>query len=268
MKNNRILRGTATCLCLAMLLCAALTGIRADAAADASQITVKEVGSDAVRIYSNRSLTGATLASYTRGSRLSVSLNGDGSCTVYDNGGNIAGYCSPVDLVEPGTPLFVQAPYLYATDEYGDPLVFDLLDLDLYLSENPSKLFKNPSDDGSEKIVLIQRGLLEDLEKAASDLAAKGIGLWVDAGYRPDETAPGGMGAYNTGTVLNLVLIQNNAELNLSPNSSAFRNAKNILQMNGFYLAEGSSTVFSYDYYYDCYGAMLDLTALPRIARD
>lgn len=268
MKNNRILRGTATCLCLAMLLCASLAGIRADAASDGSQITVKEVGSDVLYLYNNRTLTGTAQGSYTRGSRLSVSLNGDGSCSVYDGSGNLAGYCSPVDLVEPGTPLFVQPPYLYSADENGNPLVFDLIDLDLYLSENVSDLYKNPSEDGSEKLVLIQRCLMEDLEKAASNLAAKGIGLWVDGGYRPDDSVPGGMGAYHTGTVLSLVLIQNNSELNLSPNTAAFREAKNILQMNGFYLAEDSSYIFSYDYYDKCYGVILDLTTLPRIAHD
>lgn len=269
MRKFRILRPAVTGICIALLLLTFLASVAADAASVSSQPAIREVGSSAVYLFGNRQLTGSSIARYSRGERLNVVYNGDGSCTVYNERGETVGYCSPVDLVEPGTALFVQVPYLYGTDASGNPQVFDLIDLDLYLAENASNIYKNVSDGGEEKIVLIARRLLEDLEAAAGALAAKGIGLRVDTGYRADESVPvEGMAAYNTGCVLGLVLIKDNAELNRNPSSAAFRQAEEILLKNGFFLGEGDRYSFCYVDFESCYGVNLNVEDLPRVALD
>lgn len=273
MKKNRMLRIIVSGLCVAMILLSALAGVAADAASE-SQRTVKEVGSNVLYLYANPRLTGASSGSYNRGERITVSLNGDGSCTVYNAQGSAVGYCSPVDLVAPGTELFVQVPYLYSGDSRGK--AFDLIDLDLYLAENASNIYKNVSDSGEEKIVLISRHLLPNLEKAATELAKSGIAMWVDAGYRSDASAPApgntppkaGIPSYNTGCVIDLVLIKDNGEMNLTPNNADFTNARNTLQKYGFYLSGDNNYTFTYDDFEGCYGVNLDPSGLPRTALD
>lgn len=267
-KLNRAIRIGMSGGMAALLICAALTGVCADAAPSV-QPRAYEVGSNSLTLYADRSLRGAQNGTLSKGDRISAAPNGDGSCTVYDEGGELLGYCSPVDLVTPGTPLFVQVPYLYSTDLLGEPLFFDLIDLDLYLSENASDIYRSVPESGEEKTVLICRRMLGDLEEAADELAKAGITLWVDEGYRPDGTIPvRGMAAYNTGCVLNLTLIRDNLRLGQNPNSAAYIQARNILRLHGFYPSETDSLVFCYDDFESCLGVDLDVSSLPRTTGD
>lgn len=267
-KLNRTVRCGLSGFAALLLLCAALTGVSADAAAPV-QPKAFEVGANSMALYADRSLRGAQTGNLSRGDRLNAVPNGDGSCTVYDEGGNLLGYCSPVDLVEPGTPLFVQAPYLYSTDFLGNPLIFDLIDLDLYLSGHASDIYRSVPESGEETPVLLSRHMLGDLEAAASALADAGITLWVDEGYRPGDGVPvRGMAAYNTGCVLNLTLIRGSIRLNQNPGSAAYLQAVGILRLHGFYPCETDSSVFSYDDFDSRYGVDLNIADLPRVSAD
>lgn len=262
------IRYTLSAATAVLLLCAALTGVSADAAPSEPPKTL-EVGSASVTLYADRSLKGTQSGTLSRGRQVSAVQNGDGSCTVYDDAGNLLGYCSPVDLVEPGTPLFVLVPYLYTTDFFGSPVVFDLIDLDLYLAENASNIYKSVPDGGEEKTILLSRHLMDDLEAAAGDLAKAGVNLWVDDGYRPDDAVlVPGMAACNTGCVLNLTLISGSIRLNQNPSSAAYIQARNILRRHGFFPSESDSSLFCYDDFKSHYGVNLDISDLPRVAAD
>lgn len=181
MKKSGIYCRSLCALCALLLTAAAPVCLAAsDAGAGNVQKTQMVAASGkGVQVYNNESLTGGAV-SYPEGSLLTVSSGKDGICRVYDQNGNIQGYCSAVNLVDPQDMLFYLPPYLVENGQ-----VSDMMDLDYYLYTHPESLLINGKDD----TILLQRSVIEALEKVAVKLGTD-YQLWIEEGYAVSSAEP------------------------------------------------------------------------------
>lgn len=142
--------------------------------------TVVVAAPKGIRVFADSSLSGAS-TNYPAGTELTVSSCKNGTSCVYDSTGTIRGYCSSTGLVDGSDTLYFLPPYLC---ENG--LVSDLVDLDYYLLTHPDSLLINGRDD----TVLLQRDVLDLLERLAKEPELADNQIWIESGYTTSDSDP------------------------------------------------------------------------------
>lgn len=262
MKKSGILTRSLCGICALLLLATAPVCL---AASDGNGGNVQKTrmiaaSGKGVQVYTNESLAGGSV-SYPAGSVLTVAPDGNGVCRVYDQNGNIQGYCSAVNLVDEEDMLFCLPPYLVE-----DGQVSDMIDLDYYLYTHPESLLINGKDD----TILLQRSVITALEKVAVRLGTN-YQLWIEEGYAVSNAEPyvievGNIHvSFNTGCALILSVHDGSGiKKDLTLQSSANK----LLTSGGFTLNDnpGGNGVYYYNYFPEYLGVDIPADEMPMIA--
>ena len=233
------------------ILILALIGGTGSAAASAGDFSMK-VASTKMYAYGSAGLDGVSIAVYKQGDIIRVRKYNDGVyCIVGETG--VKGYCSPIDLVNPDSLIFYQAPYKWSEDIDGTTLISDMEDFALYIYENDTSL-----DMANNDIIFLQKRTIEKLEKAVENFSLN-YTLRVAQGYLPSSVDPGYEVSSNTGCVVMIKVYYKGIEQNISHVSFV----EDAMKKAGFVPCEGYNDVF-YDNDFDSYfGYDLDMNNLP-----
>lgn len=262
MKKSGILARSLCGLCALLLTATAPVCLAASGGDEEPVVKTQMVAAagKGVQVYTNESLAGGSV-NYPAGSLLTVASNGNGVYRVYDQSGNIQGYCSAVNLADKEDLIFCLPPYLVE-----DGVFSDMVDLDYYLYTHPDSLLINGKDD----TILLQRTVIEALEKVAVKLGSD-YQLWIEEGYAISSAEPyvievGNMHlSFNTGCAL-ILSVHDGAGVkkDLTLQSSANK----LMISGGFTLNDnpGGKGVYYYNLFPNYLGVDIPLDEMPMIA--